>query len=239
MQCVILAGGLATRLGGLAAAVPKTLLPVAGRPFADRQLAWLASHGVRDVVYCIGHLGDQIRSFVDDGSRWGLRVRYVDEGEQLRGTAGALRLAYEEAALAPAFAVLYGDSYLTLRVAEMWRQFEAREPDVLMAVFRNEGRFDRSNALLEGGLVVRYDKDVQDPVAAGMHYIDYGISIIDREAVLPEVPAGAPLDLSEVYRRLSVERRVAGHEVRERFYEIGSVDGLAELEARLAGGRNR
>jgi NDP-sugar pyrophosphorylase family protein len=233
MQCVILAGGLATRLGSLAATVPKTLLPVAGRPFADHQLSWLSRDGVTDVVYAIGHLGDQIREFVGDGSRWGLRASYVDEGAELRGTAGALRLAYDQGALAPSFAVLYGDSYLPLDVAAVGRDFDARRPDLLMTVFRNEDEFDRSNALLEGGLVVRYQKDHPDPVGAGMHHIDYGLSIIDRDVVLPAVPAGGALDLADVYGRLAAERRVAAYEVTERFYEIGSPAGLAELEAKL------
>jgi len=234
MQCVILAGGLATRLGALAASVPKTLLPVAGRPFADHQLAWLADRGATDVVYCIGHLGEQIRDHVGDGGRWGLRVTYVDEGARLRGTAGALRLAYEQGALAEDFAVLYGDSYLRVELRAAFASYRERQLDVLMTVFRNEGRFDRSNAALGDDGLVRYDKAVADPEAEGMHHIDYGLSVIRRDAVMPLIPTGAVLDLAEVYARLSREGRVAGLEVADRFFEIGSRSGIAELEARLA-----
>ena len=67
MQCVILAGGLGTRMQPRTETVPKALLPVAGRPFADLQLSWLARSGVTDVVYAIGHLGERIRAFVGDG----------------------------------------------------------------------------------------------------------------------------------------------------------------------------
>lgn len=232
MQCVVLAGGLATRMRPLTDAVPKALLPVAGRPFADHQLRWLARDGVRDVVFAIGHLGDRIRAFAGDGAAWGLRIRYVDEGPALRGTAGALRLAYDQGALQPAFAVLYGDSYLPVDVGAVFAEFERRRADVLMTVYRNEGALDRSNARLQGGSVV-YDKTVPDPAAAGMHHIDYGLSIIDRDAVIPDVPAGAVADLADLYRRLSAEGRVAGLEVHERFYEIGSPAGLAALEAHL------
>jgi NDP-sugar pyrophosphorylase family protein len=233
MQCAILAGGLATRLGALTADVPKALLPVAGRPFADHQLAWLARDGVTDVVYCIAHLGDRIRAHVGDGARYGLRVTYVDEGSELRGTGGALRLAYDEGALADSFAVLYGDSYLPVDVGGVVRDFERRRPDVLMTVFRNDGRLDRSNAALAPDGRVRYDKAVADPEAAGMRYIDYGLAVIDRDRVLPEVPSGERVDLADVYARLSAEGRVHGHEVAERFYEIGSQEGLAELEHHL------
>ena len=82
MQCVILAGGLATRMRPLTDTIPKALIPVAGRPFVDHQLAWLAGHGVTDVVLSIGYRGDMLRAHVGDGARYGLRVRYVDEGER-------------------------------------------------------------------------------------------------------------------------------------------------------------
>src|ERR1017187_8690309 len=96
MQCVILAGGLGTRMWPETKSIPKTLLPIAGTPFATWQLSWLARSGIDSVVYCVGHLGQLIRDHVSDGSCWGLSVRYVDEGDRLRGTAGALRLASDE-----------------------------------------------------------------------------------------------------------------------------------------------
>lgn len=233
LQCAILAGGLATRLRPVTDTIPKALVPVAGRPFVDHQLAWLARDGVTDVVLCIGHLGDRIREHVGDGAAHGLRVAYVDEGAELRGTAGALRLAYDQGALAPVFAVLYGDSYLPVDVAAVRGAFEGRGAPALMTVFRNEGRFDASNARLEDGWVVRYEKGLADPAAAGMHHIDYGLSILDRDIVLADVPPDAVADLATVYTRLAAERRLAGLEVAERFYEVGSPAGLAELEAHL------
>jgi NDP-sugar pyrophosphorylase family protein len=231
MQCVILAGGLATRLGTLAADVPKTLLPVGGRPFADHQLEWLAEGGVTDVVYCIGHLGASVREFVGDGSRWGITVRYVDEGPVLRGTGGALRLAFDAGVLDEAVAVVYGDSYLRVSVGEVFEDFRERRPDVLMTVFRNDGLYDRSNARLRADGLVDYRKGAAD---AGMRHIDYGLSVFDRDRVLPAIPPDRVFDLAVIVEQLSRLGRVAGHEVHERFYEIGSRAGLAELETLLA-----
>jgi NDP-sugar pyrophosphorylase family protein len=236
MQCVILAGGLGTRLGPAAGDVPKALVPVSGRPFADHQLTRLAAGGVTEVVYCIGHKGDQIREFAKDGRTWGMSIRYVDEGERLLGTGGALRLAFDQEALTPAFAVIYGDSYLPIDVAEVWRDFERRRPDALMTVFRNEGRFERSNAVVEDGWVTRFDKGEPDPAASGMAYIDYGLSILDRDAVVGELPPGEVVDLADVSRRLSEQGRLAAYEASERFYEVGSPEGLAELDSVLTAG---
>jgi NDP-sugar pyrophosphorylase family protein len=235
VQVAILAGGRATRMGELTATTPKYLLPVAGRPFADHQLEWLAGAGVERVVICVGHLGGEIREFVGDGSRWGLEVTYVDEGSELRGTAGALRLAADQGALEAAFGVLYGDSYLRFDLADAWRTFRDAGRLMLMCVLRNEGRWDDSNAAVADGLVTRYQKGLADPAAEGLDHIDYGFSILDRDATMKMIEPTAQTDLAELYTRLAADGEAAAYEVRERFYEIGSPAGLAELEALLEG----
>lgn len=235
MQCVILAGGIGTRLRPLTETIPKALIPVAGRPFAAHQLCWLAGQGVSDVVYLIGHLGGAVREFVGDGRQWGLRVKYSEDGTELRGTAGAIRLAYDRRLLEPSFCVLYGDSYLSVPVQRTWERFCASNAAALMTVYRNEDQLDRSNARLHNGFVVHYEKGLSNPLAAGMHHIDYGFSILDRDAVVTRIEPDAPVDLAAIYQRLSAEGELAGFEVTERFYEIGSPTGLAELEALLSG----
>lgn len=234
MECVILAGGLGTRIASISGALPKALVPVAGLPFAHHQLTLLASRGIRRVVYCIGHLGEAIRDYVKDGARFGLSVEYVDEGTALRGTAGALRLALDRGVLPPAFLVLYGDSYLPIDYAAVWAAF-GRTPDKwgLMTVFRNHGRWDASNILFEEDEVVLYDKRRVDPRAAEMVYIDYGLTALRREAVQRLVEPFAVMDLADIYHQLSVAGRLGGFEVDQRFYEVGSPGGLRELEEHL------
>ena len=227
-QCVILAGGLATRLGARAQSLPKALVPIAGRPFADLQLSWLGAEGVTEVVYCIGHRADQIRAYVGCGERWRLAVSYVDEGQDLRGTGGALRLALDQGVLAETFAVLYGDSYLRLDLRDVYAAFRSSGRPALMTVLKNDDRWDRSNAQFENGLVTRYAKGASDD----LRWIDYGLSILTREAV-GRIPSEQRADLADLLGDLSAERQLAGYEASERFYEIGSPEGLAELERHL------
>ena len=234
LPCVILAGGLATRMRPLTAQIPKTLLTVGGRPFADLQLAWLRGQGVDRVVYSIGHHGSAIRSHVGDGARYGLSVDYVDEGTDLRGTGGALRLAVDAGAVQGAFFVLNGDSYLTVELAAVERAYAASGLPALMTVLLNDDRWDASNAVVADGRVVVYDKRRPDDRRAAMRWIDYGLSVVSSELVAEAVPAGVWTDLADVMRDLSAEGRVAAYEVGERFYEIGSPQGLHDLEAHLA-----
>jgi NDP-sugar pyrophosphorylase family protein len=230
VQCVVLAGGLGTRMGEWTARMPKALVPVGGQPFAEWQVEWLASQGVGEVVYSIGYRGDMLRDSLGDGSRWGVRIRYVDEGDHLLGTAGALRLATDLGVLDRSFLVLYGDSYLPIDLGDVWWTFEASGRPALMTVFRNESQWDHSNAWYADGQVVRYDK--RNPTAE-MTYIDYGLSVLSRVVLEERVPAATVFDLADVFHVLSVEGQLAGYEATHRFYEIGSPAGLRQLQEYL------
>jgi NDP-sugar pyrophosphorylase family protein len=234
LPVVILAGGLATRMRPQTETVPKALLPVNGRPFADIQLEWLHSAGVRDVVYSVAYLGDLIRRHVGDGGRFGLRVRYVPDGEHTLGTAGALRRVIDSEAVPDTFAVINGDSFLSLDLTAIESAFRASGCPALMTVMRNRDRWDASNAVYTEGRVVVYDKSRPDRWRPRMEWIDYGFTVLTRRAVTDAAPPGEVRDLSDVMRDLSLAGQLAGFEVTDRFFEIGSPSGLADLERHLA-----
>jgi NDP-sugar pyrophosphorylase family protein len=238
MQCVILAGGLGTRMHSVTTALPKALIPVVGEPFVDHQLRWLASHGVTEVVLSVGHLGEMIEAHVGSGDRHGVRVRYVHEGKVLRGTGGALRLAHDRGALAEEFLVTYGDSYLPVDFPVVAEAFRHSELPALMTVFHNTGRWDTSNVVYDGsGVITVYDKLHRTRRAEEFLYIDYGVSALRRETLAREVPTDTRHDLADLFYELSLRGELAGLEVHERFYEIGSPSGLAELEKHLSARR--
>jgi len=234
LQCLILAGGLATRMRPLTETIPKALIPVAGRPFIDHQLDWLAAHGVTDVVLSVGYLGETLRDHVGDGAAFGLRVRTVDEGPNLRGTAGAVRLALDEGALAERFLLTYGDSFLPIDFGGVFRAFVASGAPALMTVFRNQGRWDTSNVIFDGRMVTLYDKQRRTRPAEDFAFIDYGLSALERRVVAEAVPAGAKADLSDLFHALSLRGELGGFESAERFYEIGSPAGLEDFAQWLA-----
>ena len=229
MQCVILAGGLGTRMRPLTESCPKTLLPVADRPFAYHQLHWLAAQGITEVVYSIGHHGDRIRRYWAEEPPPIRSIRYVDEGEHLLGTAGALRLARGQGVLDERFFVTYGDSFLPVEFGPIWDAFDASGLPALMTVLRNEGRWDRSNVIYQPGdnpgRVVLYDK----AATPGMQYIDYGLSCFRRE-LFDDLTHS---DLAALFHDLSLQGRLAAFQVHERFYEIGSPAGLRDFEEYL------
>lgn len=233
MQAAILAGGLGTRLGDLGRERPKTLMPVAGDPFAHHQLTWLAREGVDDVVYCLGHLGEQVRDFVGDGGAWGLSASFVDDGDRLVGTAGALRRALDAGLLAERFLVVYGDSFLTIDLRRLADAAARSGLPATMAVYDNGDRYDTSNVVFEDGRLIRYDKGRPREFRDRMHHIDYGVSVLERSVVADRVRSGVVADLADVLRDLSIDGLLGGFEVHDRFYEIGTPESLAELDELL------
>ena len=208
--------------------VPKSMLEVAGRPFVDWQLERLAACGLDDVVMCVAHLAEQIEAHVGDGARFGVRVRWAHEGATLLGTAGAVRAALPM--LEPSFLVTYGDSYLPFDYAEPLRVLAAHDDcDGVMSAFKNDGAWDASNVVTDGQWILRYEKGVRD---AAFDHIDYGATAL-RRSVIAALPEGRAWGLDALQHDLAARKRLRACLARERFFEIGSPEGLAELDRYL------
>lgn len=223
MQAVIFAGGLATRLGLITQHRPKSLVCIGGRPFLDYQLELLSRNGVNDVVLCLGHLGEQIEEHVGDGSRYGVTITCSREPVRL-GTAGALKHAAP--LLADFFFTLYGDSYTPIDFSALTRFFRSRKALALMTVYRNDGAYDRSNTVVARDRVVYYSKENTRP---DMVYIDYGVNYFAKD-VLTWIPEREFSGLEELFAKLIERGALLAYEAHERFYEIGSPEGLRDFE---------
>ena len=227
LPVALLAGGMATRLRPITEKIPKLLVEVAGEPFFSHQIRLLKQNGLTRIVLCVGYLGDMIVQQYGDGSRWGVQIEYAFDGPKLLGTGGALIAALPK--LGDAFYVLYGDSYLPIDYRAVGDFFLRSGKAGLMTVYENHGRYDTSNVWFEGGQIKVYDKKNKVPQ---MHHIDYGLGVF-RAAAFDGFPRDAVVDLAEVQKALVARGQLAGYEIKERFYEIGSHEGLNELDALL------
>jgi NDP-sugar pyrophosphorylase family protein len=227
----ILAGGLATRLRPITERIPKLLVEVAGEPFFSHQIRLLKAAGLTRLILCVGFLGEKIVEQYGDGSDWGVTIDYVFDGPKLLGTGGALIQALPK--LGETFYVLYGDSYLPIDYQAVGKFFSASGKLGLMTVFENRERYDASNVWFEKGAIQSYDKKSRLPQ---MQHIDYGLGVFQARAFDP-FPRDAVVDLAEVQKSLLARNELAAFEVHQRFYEIGSPAGLAELDEKLRGDR--
>jgi NDP-sugar pyrophosphorylase family protein len=223
----ILSGGLATRLRPVTEKIPKSLIEINGEPFLAHQLRLLRARGIRRAVLCVGHLGEMIREYAGDGRQFGVDLEYSFDGPALRGTGGAIHQALP--LLGDPFFVVYGDSYLPCDYARVQRAFEESLKAGLMTVYANENQWDTSNVEFAEGRILAYDKRLRTP---GMRHIDYGLGVFSRH-VFETLAPGAVWDLAETYRKLLASNQLAGCEIPERFYEIGSLQGIQDLSELL------
>ncbi len=228
LSVALLAGGLATRLKPITERIPKCLVEVAGRPFLEHQFEHLHRCGLQQIVLCLGHLGEMVRDFAGDGSRYDLQLSYSFDGDEPLGTGGALRQALP--LLSDPFFVLYGDSYLPIQFNKIGSHFLPDPSLGCMTVFHNVHRWDRSNVLFKDGRVHMYHKRAPH---SDMEHIDYGLGIL-RHSAFSYAPIDGAFDLAELYENLVNAGQLQGQEVTDRFYEIGSHQGLQELNDHLS-----
>ena len=228
LPCVILAGGLGTRLTPVTTAIPKPMVPVAGQPFLTYLLEQVRAAGCTDVVLCIGYRGQVIADYFGDGSAYGLRLRYSQE-EQLRGTAGALALA--RALLPPGpFFVLNGDSYCPVDFAALQAHHGAHhaQATIVAAHVPDASSYGRLVIGADDASVAFEEKGQ----AAGPSEVNAGIYLLEPN-VLKLIPPGQPYSLErDLFPRLTGRglyafRQAAG------FLDIGTPATLAASQTLL------
>jgi NDP-sugar pyrophosphorylase family protein len=228
LPVAILAGGLASRIRPITENIPKALIEIAGKPFICHQLEYLRNQGVRKCVLCIGYLGEMIRKEVGDGAKFGLEINYSDDGETLLGTGGSIKKALP--LLDENFYVLYGDSFLPINFKPVEEFYFKSKKAALMTVILNENKWDQSNVIFSDGLILDYSKKVHKPA---MQFIDYGLGILSKSLFISYKDT-LIFDLADLYEELSIKSQLAGLEIFERFYEIGSHEGLKETKIYLS-----
>lgn len=221
-KIVILAGGMATRLLPITQDLPKALIDVCGEPFISRQLNYIKEQGIDEVILCLGHLCDQVICYLESQNKFGLNIQYVEDGGVPLGTGGAVRKSLP--LLQDNFFVMYGDSYLPTNFLDVQSAFVKSKKSGLLTIFKNEGRYDSSNVSFEKGTLTEYNKACP---TSSMSHIDYGLSILSKDS-FDDFLDVETFDLAEIYRQLSLSGELLGFEIFERFYEIGSFEGLSQ-----------
>lgn len=223
LPLAILAGGFGTRLGLLTRNNPKCLIEINGKPFVDWQLELLCKNGYSDFVFCVSYMSEVIQNHLGDGKQFGARIRYSVDGETQLGTGGSIRKAIP--LLGDKFGVIYGDSYLPISYLSVEKKFLNSNLCALMTVYKNDNELGDSNVEYANDCVLNYDKFVK---SVNMKHIDFGLSYFSASSFL-DPKFRADFDLAEVTKKLVKDEQMSGFEVFERFYEIGSREGINQL----------
>lgn len=227
----VLAGGLGTRLGRLATNIPKAMVPICGKPFINYKLEELQSQGAKNVVFCVGHMSEQIIQFVGDGSEWGLSVDYSQDTRPLLGTGGALAKALDTFPTENLYLV-YGDSVLDFDYSRL--NLREGNRSASMAICKTSANFGFGN--------VEWDKVTglaryQGSPKTNLEYMDYGVSYLRSDDFLRFAKGRASFALGDYFEHIGRLGMLLGVEAVKPFYEIGSIDGIKKYEFFLEGQR--
>jgi NDP-sugar pyrophosphorylase family protein len=227
MPLAILAGGFGTRLGALVADTPKCMISINGKPFVDWQLDSLIKNGYSDFIFCLSYQSELVQQYLGDGRNKGINIQYSIDGEIQLGTGGAIQNALP--LLGKSFGVIYGDSYLPIDYSVVEEEFLKSDSQALMTIYENQNQLDASNVEFVDGKLINYEKGSNNQ---RMSHIDYGITYF-KETAFRSWMGESIFDLSQVCHQLALQKQLVGFEVFERFYEIGSVQGITEFSRYL------
>ena len=139
MKVVIIAGGQGTRIASVNNEIPKAMIPINGKPVLEYQIELAKRYGLTDFIFIIGHLGNVIKDYFGNGSKWGVSITYHHEQTPL-GTAGAMpEIAH---LLTDDFFIFYGDTVMDIALDEMLKFHNDHQSEATLLVHPNDHPYD-------------------------------------------------------------------------------------------------
>lgn len=214
-RAVILGGGKGVRLRPFTYELPKPLIPIKGKPLMQHIVEFLRYFEIRDITIAIGYLGSKVKEYFGDGSKFGVRISYVEE-EQPLGTAGPLNLLRDQ--LRSTFLMMNGDVLADLNLNRLLSFHSQHDGLATIALVRTREAERFGVIELNGDKVVRF---VEKPKAAKEALVNAGIYIFERE-IMSYVPKGYAMLETDVFPRLVEEGLLYGYEFNGQWLDVGT-----------------
>lgn len=218
-DAIILLGGKGTRVNKFTKKIPKCLIPINDKPFLYYQLKFFNKNNIKNIILSTGYMSDQVKRYVKSNINF-VNLKIIDDGKKPLGTGGAVLNALKF--LKKNFFMIYGDSYLTVNL----NKIKINKKKSTMFIFKNNNKFDRSNVEKTNSKSIIYHDKLKNKK---LRYIDYGISYL-RNDIFDKKKKNTKFDLSTLLSDISKKNMLEGHEVKKRFFEIGSYKGIKELK---------
>ncbi|MBI5404818.1 MAG: NTP transferase domain-containing protein [Candidatus Kerfeldbacteria bacterium] len=218
---LVLAGGSGIKMRPFTYELPKTMLPVKGRPILEYTIDRLRDAGIHDIVIVIGHLGEKIREHFGDGSRFGVKIRYVEEKVQ-EGTAGPLRLAQQALGHQP-FVLVYGDVLIDLDLNDLIEFHSAMGGLATIALTSVKNPQDYGVVKMHGNKIVEFLQK-PDQKRSLSHLIYTGVGIMEP-GVLGLIPKrGMSMLENDVFPKLAEQDKLIGYPFEGQWFDVGTPD---------------
>jgi len=228
-QVVILAGGLATRLQPISSETPKSLISISGIPFIKLQIENLVNLGVENFHFCLGNQAIKIEEYLTTCDFAGLNVSTSRDSKPNRGTAGALVDASDY--IQNDFFLTYGDSYLPVDLVSLEESWANLKSPLKLSVKDVRGTRHLPNIQIDENGAFHYGTNVSKAT-----HIDYGFMKVNK-SVISFIKDVEIVNFGTVIEKMSASGSAICSTTNSPLYEIGSFEGIIELESYI--GRSR
>ena len=218
-DAIILSGGRGTRINKITKNIPKCLIEINGKPFLYYQLKYLQKYKINNVILSVKYKSQLINNYVKKNINF-INVKLISDGRKPLGTCGAVIKALNY--LNKNFFIIYGDSYLNFDL----RKLIINKNISTMGIFKNLNKYDKSNVILKNNNHIYYNKSKNNEKE--FSFIDYGVSYVDKSFLSKYKKKKT--DLSSIFLEMSKKNLLKGHQIKKRFYEIGSYSGIKEFK---------
>lgn len=235
MKIVIVAGGKGTRIANVAGNIPKALIPVAGKPVVEYQIELAKRYGYKDIIFLLGHLGEQIESYFGDGAKWGVHIEYSYEQQPL-GTAGAFRSIVDQ--LTEQFWVFYGDTVMDIDMPRMLQYHRSQKTVATLLLHPNNHPYDSDLVEVdETGIIQAFYPKPHDPNANFRNLVNAACYVLDKK-VIDYIPCHHADFGKDIFPALlEAKEKIAGYVSAEYIKDMGTPDRWAQVENDIVEGR--
>lgn len=239
MKILIIAGGLATRMGSLAENIPKCLIDINGTPLIEHQLKFFKKNGYKDIIFCVAHLAGKVRKYFGDGGRLGMNISYTEETENLMGTAGSAYLARSK--IDDDFIVYYGDNLTSMNI-EKFVSFHREKNGIATICIRPLPEGYKSSSIISldseskvKAFIEKPGQDTIDKFSKDKLYINSGIYAFNIK-IFEYIPKGKKFDFAhDLFPLLIKDKQMYGYPTEEFFFEVGRPEKYEKLLRELKG----
>jgi len=232
MRALIICGGKGTRVQKINKEIPKALFPIAGKPLLHHQIEWLKKYGIDEIVFCIGHLGEQIKNFVGDGSSFGIKAFFSEE-KQLLGTGGAIKNA--EKFINGTFLVVFGDLMIEMNLSKLIEFHKSHNGIATIVVHKTDHPWDSDLIKLDNnGKIIEIIKRPGKMDKYPSEISKTSIYILEKD-VLDRIPNSKVDFEKEVLPGIVNDGKAYGYFTNEFIKDIGTPERYKEIKMRYEG----
>lgn len=218
-KALILAGGKGVKMRPFTYELPKTMLPIKGAPILEHIIALLRSHEVREIYIAIGYLGEKIKNHFGDGSKYAVKIKYIEEKNDL-GTGGALQKSMTKVGGGP-FLMLWGDVLIDIDLGDFINFHLENNPLMTVALTSVADPSDYGAVKLRRDTMVEY---VEKPrkSASLSHLVSAGVHVVDPK-ITKYFPKKSKFNLErDVIPKLIKDKRIKGYVFGGRWFDVGT-----------------